>query len=178
MANEPEPIKLAEYGMQVNVEHVQEVIDLVRDDQNVFSMEAFSLTADSLDESLSDEVVTAAQKAFDSGRFTPECGTPACIAGWTMFAKATKEGTTITSPGWYCAPASASEYLGIPHIHTGKKVNPVSILFMTSVSGDAMVGQEEITREMAIYQLEQMRDHNIIWHWEDVVQRFKDLGHG
>ncbi|QIG70280.1 hypothetical protein EVB87_180 [Rhizobium phage RHph_N28_1] len=177
-------------GYTLNAERLTTVINMIRDEENVFTMNAFSVDiADlgdedwAIDGALQDpNDRELAERVLASGAFDPVCGTPACICGWINHARALASGSKIERGDKYGDQCAAADWIGIPISDTALALRasetvPAYQLFMTYGSS-LPSARERVTREMAIWQLEQMRDTGIMHTWEEVIERFKALGHG
>lgn len=138
--------------MRVNVEHVNEVIELIRDEANFFALSVYEvpsnvLGAKDIDEKI--DMVVGNPKSYAAQqvrKYNPVCSTPACVAGWANFARKRANPNGFIS---LSSRACAADYLGIGNTRVA------DMLFGISISPEQ---REGVTREEAIYALERLRD--------------------
>ncbi|QXV74156.1 hypothetical protein [Rhizobium phage RHEph12] len=182
-------MNLLEHGIKPNVENINKVIDAIKNEDTVFTMVSFSLSRRDLVEHnigrdkeawLPDHVWEQVEKAFANNKNI--CDTPACICGWSNHIRLAEKGAVPKDDVEFGKQLSAAKWLGLlPEegiSHWSGYARFYRHLFMTEVEDQREIRLSEITRDMAIYQLEQIRDEGVLHYWHDVIERFRDLGHG
>lgn len=129
----------------MNIEHINKVIEDIRDEANFFNMNSFT-----------DNVGV--------GGSGETCGTPGCIGGWAGFERRIACGlnpATMTSMDWYDLASNAETY-GQDYLDLSR--DQALTLFYPELDYGS-VEYARITRQQAIQTLEHLRDTGEV-SWE------------
>ncbi|QXV73721.1 hypothetical protein [Rhizobium phage RHph_N46] len=151
--------------VNVNVEHINEVLALIRDEANFFMLSTYDIPNDiakmEIDNKIERLVSPKSYAAKQLRKYNPTCNTPACIAGWSNYAfKRAKPALKIS----LASGDSAAEYLGI------RSQAIVDRLFGISITPTE---RDRVTREEAIYALERLRDTGNVPSYRSIRQTLK-----
>ncbi|QIG70132.1 hypothetical protein EVB87_032 [Rhizobium phage RHph_N28_1] len=152
--------------VNVNVEHINEVIALIRDEANFFMLSTYDVPNDIARMEIDNKVehLVTSPKSYAAKqvrKYNPTCNTPACIAGWSNYAFKRAQPDlkiSLTSGG------SAAEYLGIRSQAIADRLFGISIY---------SAERDRVTREEAIYALERLRDTGNVPSYRSIRQTLK-----
>ncbi|QXV74003.1 hypothetical protein [Rhizobium phage RHEph12] len=154
-------------SVHVNVENINTVIALIRDEANFFVLSTYDVPSGIATMQIDNKIehlVTAPRSyaAAQVRKYNPVCETPACIAGWANHAWNVANPTARQLP--LASASSAASFLGIRNERVSGRLFGISI---------AMRERDKVTREEAIYALEQLRDTGKVSSYRSIRKTLK-----